>query len=341
MINRDQISNLRKLFIENQGEYLKKNSENKPSSEALNESVPGQIRDLHKKMQAEKTVNNPVPMSVSARSIAVTSGKGGVGKTNFVANLAIAMSRLGKKVLILDADLGLANVDVIYGIRPKYNLYHVITGQKKVSEIIVRGPENVLLIPGGSGIAELANINENERRHFISEMDELEHQVDIILVDTSAGINKNVLCFLKACSEIIFITIPEPPAMTDAYAIIKSVAADEKLTDQTMSLVVNRALNPTEAQDVYGRLATVSRRFLNVKLENLGYVLDDRAVSLAVRAQKPFIYSSPSSSASKCVESIAQKLLNIKNEKMTSQTALNKIGAGVSSFFSKIGELFN
>nr|HPG59572.1 AAA family ATPase [Candidatus Wallbacteria bacterium] len=228
MINRDQISNLRKLFVENYQSAPQKDPEFKPADDS-GRNVPGQIRGLQQKIASAQNEQKARASLAAApvRSIAVTSGKGGAGKTNFVANLAIAFSRLGKKVLVLDADLGLANIDVIYGLRPKYNLFHVITGQKRLSEIITEGPCGVKLAPGGSGIVELANINESERNHFLAEMSELEGKVDIILVDTSAGINKNVLCFLKACSEIIFVTLPEPPAIADAYGIIKAVAAQD------------------------------------------------------------------------------------------------------------------
>ncbi|HBC73623.1 MAG TPA: ATP-binding protein [Candidatus Wallbacteria bacterium] len=344
MINRDQISNLRKLFIENYQAGLKKEAGIKPS-EAPEQKVPGQIRGLQQKVslaRGELKAKPPLHKSTAtARSIAVTSGKGGAGKTNFVANLAIALSKLGKKVLVLDADLGLANIDVIYGLRPRNNLFHVITGQKKLSEIIIEGPAGVMLAPGGSGIVELANINEGERKHFIAEMSELENKVDFILVDTSAGINKNVLCFLKACSEIIFITLPEPTAIADAYGIIKAAAAEDPGLEQKLYLIVNRVSSEIEARDVYDRLAMVSRRFLNISIENMGYIFEDRVVPMAVKAQSPYILASPGSSAAECVEAIARKMLNIDTDKTGANSAVDKIKGGVRSFFYRIGELFN
>lgn len=336
MMNRDQISNLRKLFIENHGNP----AAGRQADDAIssNEKIPGQIRDLHRKISGP---GHPVAAARNvAKSIAITSGKGGVGKTNFVANLAIAMSRLGRKVLVLDADLGLANVDVVYGIRPKYNLYHVITGQKKLDEIIVTGPEGVLLVPGGSGIVELANINESERRHFLEELAGLESRVDVILVDTSAGINRNVLGVIRACSDIIFITIPEPPAMADAYGIIKAVATGDRSDEHSMSLIVNRVSGPEEARDVYTRLATVSRRFLNVTIDDGGYILEDRAVSLSVKSQRPFIFEGEASTAAQCVEAIARRLTD-SGPGQEKRGALLRIKAGVRSFFSRLGELFN
>lgn len=336
MNNRDQITNLRKLFAENHGAA--------PHRESSAPGVPGQLRHLHDKISAETSSAAARPAAAqetkAARSIAITSGKGGVGKTNFVANLSIVLSKLGKKVLIIDADLGMANVDVIYGIRPRYNLFHVITGQKKISEITVEGPGGVLLVPGGSGIVELANINEGERRHFVAAMRELESRIDVILVDTSAGINKNVMCFLKACSEIIVITIPEPPAMADAYGLIKAMVHSEKNPAHRFSLVVNRAASAQEAADVYDRLSMVSRRFLNIPLENAGYIFDDRAVPASVRAQKPFVTEHPFAKATQCIETIGQKLLDIQG-KDPSFTAMAKIRSGIGSFFSRLGELFD
>lgn len=344
MINRDQISNLRKLFVENYQSAPQKDPEFKPADDS-SRSVPGQIRGLHQKIASaqneQKARASAASVSAPVRSIAVTSGKGGAGKTNFVANLAIAFSRLGKKVLVLDADLGLANIDVIYGLRPKYNLFHVITGQKRLSEIIIEGPCGVKLAPGGSGIVELANINESERNHFLAEMSELEGQVDVILVDTSAGINKNVLCFLKACSEIIFVTLPEPPAIADAYGIIKAVAAQDAGIAQKLYLVVNRVTSVVEARDVYDRLALVTRRFLNIAIEDMGYIFEDRVVASAVKAQSPYILASPVSSASVCIETIARKMLNIGGEKYGAGSASDRLKNGVRSFFHRIGELFN
>ncbi len=248
---------------------------------------------------------------------------------------------MGQKVLVLDADLGLANIDVIYGLRPKHNLYHVITGHNKLSDIIIHGPAGVMLAPGGSGIVELANINESERKHFLAEMMEFENKVDIILVDTSAGINKNVLCFLKACSEIIFITLPEPPAIADAYGIIKAAAAGETALAQKLYLVVNRVSGRVEAQDVYDRLSLVTRRFLNIEIENMGYILEDKVVAAAVKAQSPYVLVSPNSGAGNCLQAIAQKMLKIDADKNYGGTAADRIKTGFKSFFYRIGELFN
>ena len=344
MINRDQITNLRKLFIENHQGVQSKEPTIKPSVEP-DEKIPGQIRGLQQKINSarnEQLFKPGAPETAPrTRSIAVTSGKGGAGKTNFVANLAIAFSKMGQKVLVLDADLGLANIDVIYGLRPKHNLYHVITGHNKLSDIIIHGPAGVMLAPGGSGIVELANINESERKHFLAEMMEFENKVDIILVDTSAGINKNVLCFLKACSEIIFITLPEPPAIADAYGIIKAAAAGETALAQKLYLVVNRVSGRVEAQDVYDRLSLVTRRFLNIEIENMGYILEDKVVAAAVKAQSPYVLVSPNSGAGNCLQAIAQKMLKIDADKNYGGTAADRIKTGFKSFFYRIGELFN
>lgn len=345
MINRDQISNLREIISKSQGrDHEQKNTVRNHSEEVQNVAVPpGQLRFLHNKLNAQKNMSAAITQTQPARTIAVTSGKGGVGKTNFVANLGISLARHGKKVLLIDADLGLANIDVVFGIRPKFNLFHVITGQKNISEIIIEGPDGILIVPGGSGITELANLKESERKHFISEMSALEKKVDIILVDTSAGINDNVIYFLKACSEIIVLTIPEPPAMADAYGVIKALAMNDNSLEQIVTLVVNRVNSPAEARDVYERLSIVSRRFLNIKIEDGGYIYEDKSVSSSVRAQKPFISAFPYSRAAECVEKIGSDL--IKEESKLTLKNPDKINErlkkGFFSLFHKIGELFD
>ena len=345
MINRDQISNLREIINKSQGKDSgRKETLKEGAAASQNIAVPpGQIRFLHNKLNVQKNESLALNPRVPARTIAITSGKGGVGKTNFVANLGISLARRGKKVLLIDADLGLANIDVLFGIRPKYNLFHVITGQKNISEIIIEGPEGILIVPGGSGITELANLKESERKHFISEMSELEKKVDIILVDTSAGINDNVIYFLKACSEIIVLTIPEPPAMADAYGVIKALSVNDDSLQQIVTLVVNRVSSPAEAKDVYDRLSVVSRRFLNLKIEDGGYIYEDKSVSSSVRAQKPFISAFPYSRAAECIEKIGINLIkdDLKLDFKHPDKMNERFKKGFFSLFHKIGELFD
>jgi len=247
-----------------------------------------------------------------ARIISVTSGKGGVGKTNVVVNLGIGLARRGSRVLVIDADLGLANVDIVLGLTSRYNLYHVIKGEKKLQEIIVDGPEGLKVIAGGAGIRELANLSNSQRVQFIASMSELDDYADIILIDTSAGISQNVLGFVLASDEAIVVTTPEPTAIRDAYGIIKAIALENK--DAKIRLIVNMAANPQEAEDVASRIEMVARQFLDIGLDKLGYILRDPAVPESVLKQKPFMVAYPTSKASKCVEVIADRLLGLSEE---------------------------
>ncbi|HEX3044065.1 MAG TPA: MinD/ParA family protein [Bacillota bacterium] len=243
-----------------------------------------------------------------ARVIAITSGKGGVGKTNFAVNLGIALSKLGSKVTLVDADLGLANVDVILGMIPQFNLSHVIMGEKQVSEVIVNGPSGLRVIPGGSGIYKLANLSEKNLERCMEYLNEIEKSTDIMLVDTGAGLSRNVLKFVLAAGEAIIVTTPEPTAITDAYGVIKVIAGADKRTP--IWVVVNMIHNEAEGSQSMDRLITVSQQFLGVEVTKIGFIPLDPVVSKAVKEQQPFIISHPRSVASLSIEKIAKDLLN-------------------------------
>jgi len=235
-----------------------------------------------------------------------------VGKTNLVANLGIALAKRGSRVLIIDADLGLANVDIVLGLTSRYNLYHVIKGEKKIHEIIVDGPEGIKVVAGGAGIQELANLSSSQRVQFIANLTELDSYADIILIDTSAGISQNVMGFVLASDETIVVTTPEPTSIRDAYGIIKAIALGNR--DARIRLIVNMVSSPEEGEDVASRIETVARQFLDISIDKLGYVLKDPAVSEAVIRQKPFLMAFPTSKASRCVESVADRLLGFEEE---------------------------
>ncbi|MGE5371340.1 MAG: MinD/ParA family protein [Solirubrobacterales bacterium] len=239
------------------------------------------------------------------RVIAITSGKGGVGKTNLALNLAISIATMGRRVLLLDADMGLGNVDIILGLIPKHNLYHVIKREKDVKEIIVTGPQGLKIIPGGSGVQEMANLSEHDLRRVVWDLGRLDGESDYMIIDTGAGISNNVLCFVTAADEIIVITTPEPTSMTDAYGIIKAASAREAVG--RISVIVNRVSSEGEGILVGQKLKSVAQRFLGVEVEILGYVLEDRAVEEAVMKQVPFVMGSPSSPAARNVMAIARK----------------------------------
>ncbi|HZD59698.1 MAG TPA: MinD/ParA family protein [Anaerolineae bacterium] len=242
----------------------------------------------------------------NTRIIAISSGKGGVGKSNLVVNLGIALAMRSKKVAILDADLGLANIDVLLGINPKYNLQHLVDGKKTVHEILLDGPHAIKVVPGGSGIPELANLSDDKQQKIIEDFVELDSEADIALIDTGAGISKNVIAFILAAREAIIITTPEPTAITDAYGLIKVIT--QRDIDVDMKIVVNMVSSEKEGQEIAGRIVIATRQFLNKRIEVLGYITSDGSVNASVRRQKPFILEYPGARASRCIKQIAASL---------------------------------
>ncbi|MDR0909766.1 MAG: MinD/ParA family protein [Spirochaetaceae bacterium] len=241
------------------------------------------------------------------RIITVTSGKGGVGKTNVSVNLALAYSRIGKKVVVMDADLGLANVNVILGSIPKFNLYHVIRKQKTMQEIMMQTPYGISIVAGASGFSKIANLNEEERQSFITELDTLTN-ADIIIIDTAAGVSDNVLDFVACAEDVLIVTTPEPTAITDAYGIIKIIATEIDNLNMSLKLVVNRVKSYAEAKKVADRMTSIAGQFLNLKVEYLGCIFDDQVVSQAVLKQKPFMVVDPKCKASQCVQHLVGRM---------------------------------
>ena len=242
----------------------------------------------------------------NSRIIAVSSGKGGVGKTNISINLALAYARLGKKVIVLDADLGLANVNVVLGVIPRYNLYHLIRQQKKMRDILLDTDYGIQIVAGASGFSKIANLSEEERKGFIHELQELS-QADVIIIDTSAGVSNNVLSFVAAADDAIIVTTPEPTAITDAYGIVKIIATEIENLDLGLKLVVNRVKTVTEARKVAERVINIAGQFLNLKLDYLGFVYEDPLVQTAVIKQRPFLVLDPKSKASICIDHIVRQ----------------------------------
>jgi len=241
-----------------------------------------------------------------ASVIAITSGKGGVGKSNIAVNLAIKLSSAGKDVVLLDADLGLANADVLCNLDLPANLAHVIARKKELFDVLVKAPGGFRLIGGASGLARMADLTDFDRQRLIDSLGELEHQTDVILIDTGAGISPNVLSFARAADHVLVVTTPEPTAITDAYAMVKVISRDG--TDRHVSLLVNQVRNAEEAKAVYERIAKVARQFLNVSVLDAGYIVADDEVILSVRKRVPFVLASPKCPASLCVEKLAMRL---------------------------------
>lgn len=283
--------------------------------------------------QAEKLrriVNNQLEQAISeprtSRVITVTSGKGGVGKTNITANLAVQLQRAGKKVVIIDADFGLANIEVVLGIVPRSNLGEVIHGKKVITDIITEGPMNIKFISGGSGVQDLIHLNEHQLSFFIKNLSLLDQMADIILIDTGAGLTDAVLSFSKAADEIILVTTPEPTSVTDAYALIKTLCSQKNNATPNIKLLVNRVDDEEEGREIYYKLKQVSKRFLNVEIDDLGYIPYDRALVKSVKLQEPVSISFPKSDVSKAFEIISNRVLDTeyKEKKNTGLTLFVK-----------------
>lgn len=249
-----------------------------------------------------------------ARTIAITSGKGGVGKTSLAVNLAIALGAEGKRVLIIDADLGMANVDILLGTTSGRNLMDLLQNDVSLKDVILHGPYGVSYISGGSGMEHASEMTEEQRRRLFDKLIGCDEWADIILVDTGAGIGKNVLDFVAAADEVILLTTSEPTAITDAYAMMKAYGRVSKRNQ--MQVVVNRVYDEKECNEVMGNLSRASQKFLNIKLNCLGYVCDDRTMLNSVRKQVPLLSAAPNSVAARCIKSLAKSILNGKQEKV-------------------------
>ena len=259
------------------------------------------------------------------RVITITSGKGGVGKTNVSVNMALAYARLGKKVLVMDADLGLANVNIMLNMVPKYTLYDMIRKNKTMKEIMVETEYGIFIVAGASGFSKVANLSDDERHNFIEQLNTLSF-AEIIIIDTSAGVSSNVLDFIAAADDAVIITTPEPTAITDAYGIIKIIATEYENLDMELKLVVNRVKSAAEAKNVADRMTHIAGQFLNLKVDYLGFIYDDPMVSQAVLRQKPFTVIDPRCKASICVHHIVGKM---------EKSELRETG-GFSSMFKRL-----
>lgn len=266
------------------------------------------LRRLVKEMRSGKSPARLTRALVPTRVIAVTSGKGGVGKTNVTANLGLALAQRRQRVLILDADLGLANVDIAMGLLPRYNLTHVLRGDMELEEIITPGPLGVSIIASGSGVRELANLSDAARGRLLDALAGLKAEYDYLLIDTSAGLGKNVLGFVLAADEVVVVTTPEPTAFMDAYSMIKVVFSENPYA--RVRLVLNMVRDEVEAREVTDKLTVLAHRFLGAAIAPLGHVVRDQRVGEAVREQTPFLMLYPGSAAARCIHALAEQLTN-------------------------------
>ncbi len=261
------------------------------------------LRNVIKAREA-KMVSDP-------RIYAITSGKGGVGKSNTAVNLAIAFRKMDKRVIIFDADLGLANVEVMFGTVPKYSLKDYVFGQMELSEIITRGPMDIGFISGGSGMLSLNNLTEDQRQGLVYGLSGLSELCDILLIDTGAGVSDSVLDFVMASPEVLLVTTPEPSAITDAYSLIKAVYGrrDTATRIPGISIVANKVVSETEGDAVYTKLSSVVERFLNERITYMGCIPQDPLLENAVRSQKIVSLESPTSKSARAYFELANRLL--------------------------------
>ena len=262
------------------------------------------LRNIIKK-QNQKDLSN-------ARVIAVTSGKGGVGKSSVSINLAVQFTKMGKKVIILDADFGLANIEVMFGVIPKYNLSDLMVSGREISEIITEGPEGIKFISGGSGIAKLVNPDKEQVKRLVNKMSELENMADVIIIDTGAGISPTVMEFLVASPETIIVTTPEPTSITDSYALLKALSMNDNFRreDVSIKMIANRVSTESEGRNLYEKLNMVVSKFLDIDMTYLGIIPMDNNIVKAVMKQKPVSIIYPASASSKHFEEIAEKIMN-------------------------------
>ncbi|HEX2954137.1 MAG TPA: P-loop NTPase [Bacillota bacterium] len=268
--------------------------------------------------------------NASTRVIAVTSGKGGVGKTSLSINLGVALAMNHESVAIIDSDLGLGNVDVLLDIKPKFNLQHLLSGERTVEEVLVEGPGGIKIIPGGNGLRELADLADWQIGEVIARLNPIEQYARTIFLDTGAGLGRNVTHFLLAADEVLLITTTEPHAITDAFAVAKVLSMERP--EVQIHLVVNRAETENEGRAVADKFLFTGKRFLNLDISLLGIVPDDPSASRAIKNQKPLVLAYPNSKAALAIQQIARRLMG--------DQAPTKPSGGLRGFLEKARELF-
>lgn len=277
------------------------------------------LRSLMKNKEQENS-----ELQLSARVITVTSGKGGVGKSNFTLNLGLNMKKAGKRVIIIDADFGLANIEILMGALPKYTLLDVIKGKCTIIDALAEGPEGIQFISGGSGLSQLADMDESQVAGLIESLSLLDSLADIILIDTGAGISKQVINFILASKETIIVTTPEPTSITDAYAIIKTMKEKEKDLPE-INILVNRTDGVMEGNEVYSKLERVCRQFLSIEVKYLGYLPNDAYLVKAVKTQIPVSIAYP-------VSPVSRRITKISSDLLSKSSSIEEEDKGVKGF---------
>lgn len=248
------------------------------------------------------------PVEVT-KVLSVSSGKGGVGKTAVVANIGLSLARSGHKVLILDADLGLANIDVVFGLTPRYNLNHFFSGEIDLDSLIVKGPYDVSILPAGSGLQSFIQLDSDQKLKLLDGLDSLTDHFDFLLVDTEAGISENVTYFNTAAQEILLVTTPDPTAITDVYALMKLLST--RYHEKHFNLIVNMVRGEDEALDVYRKLSIVANRYLDISIDYFGSIPFDQQMADAIRKQQPFLELYANSPAAKAFVDLSERVATI------------------------------
>ncbi|WP_303722749.1 MinD/ParA family protein [Malonomonas rubra] len=280
----------------------------------------GTLRYIQDRLDKRRTKLN---MSAT-RVLSITSGKGGVGKTAVVSNIAVTLAKQGKKVLIIDADLGLANIDVVLGLAPPYNLNHFFNGERTLEEVMAEGPHGLKILPAGSGVQQYTRLDAQLKMRLIESLDALEEQFDVVLIDTEAGISDNVTYFNVAAQDILVVTTPEPTAITDAYALMKLLST--QYHQKRFLLSVNSVREPDEGLDVFEKLTMVSGRYLDISLDYLGCIPFDRKMHESVREQTVMVDLMPDHKVAKAFVELAESLVD---------TPMHNQAQGTLQFFWK------
>ncbi|MGR3317832.1 MAG: MinD/ParA family protein [Candidatus Anammoxibacter sp.] len=267
-----------------------------------------------------------------SRVLAVTSGKGGVGKSNISTNIAIAMAQHGKRILLIDFDLGLANIDILLGIYPQYTLKDVFRGKKELKDIIVEGPEGLMIIPASSGVEEMVNMTNSQKERLVRDVGQIKNGIDLVIVDTGSGIYSDVVRMIVAANEIVIVVTPEPTSITDAYAVVKVVSKYKK--QPRIRLIVNMCRNITDAKSTGKRITEASKRFLGVDIQEVFAVPYDQHVERAVRLQKPFLIQFPDAVVSTNIRKIAGNILSVQSGISGQQDVV-----GIDSYFKSLMNL--
>lgn len=280
-----------------------------------------QAQSLRDQLKYRREGGNPCKL------IAVASGKGGTGKSVLSVNLALSWARLGQRVLVIDADFGFANIDVMLGTTARYHLGHVLSGKVPLKETIHTGYEGVQFISGGSGVQSLLSMTPVQLKGLLADFLQLEALADMIIFDVGAGASPNIMGILSACDEVFIVTTPEPTSILDAYALVKTLSLGSQSMPR-MRLIINRAESPLEAANTLSSFSQVVLKYLKTDMDQLGYVQQDAVVSQAVRMQVPFVISFAQSAPARQVESIARRYLNLPQTQPS---------GGIQRFFAKLG----